>query len=107
MHVFRTHNCNDLNQKQVGQRVKLSGWVHRRRDHGNLLFIDLRDNSANSESHSNCSNKKPAIIINPSLFIKPSAIMVIPSAGVAFVINRGMATAVAAIKKISPINCSQ
>jgi aspartyl-tRNA synthetase len=43
MHIFRTHNCNELNQKQVGQKVKLSGWVHRRRDHGNLLFIDLRD----------------------------------------------------------------
>ncbi|MEM6339211.1 MAG: aspartate--tRNA ligase, partial [Pseudomonadota bacterium] len=43
MHIFRTHNCSELNQKHVGQKVKLSGWVHRRRDHGNLLFIDLRD----------------------------------------------------------------
>ena len=43
MHIFRTHNCSELNKKHVGQKVKLSGWVHRRRDHGNLLFIDLRD----------------------------------------------------------------
>ena len=43
MHIFRTHKCNELNKQHVGQKVKLSGWVHRRRDHGNLLFIDLRD----------------------------------------------------------------
>ncbi|PCJ24721.1 MAG: aspartate--tRNA ligase [Rickettsiales bacterium] len=43
MHTFRTHHCNELKSQHVGQRVKLSGWVHRRRDHGNLLFIDLRD----------------------------------------------------------------
>lgn len=43
MHKYRTHNCNELNKLSVGQTVKLSGWVHRRRDHGNLLFIDIRD----------------------------------------------------------------
>ena len=43
MHKFRTHRCNELNKSNVGQKVKLSGWVHRRRDHGNLLFIDIRD----------------------------------------------------------------
>ncbi len=43
MHTYRTHNCNELNKLSVGQTVKLSGWVHRRRDHGNLLFIDIRD----------------------------------------------------------------
>ncbi len=43
MNKFRTHNCSELNEKNVGQKVKLSGWIHRKRDHGNLLFIDLRD----------------------------------------------------------------
>lgn len=43
MHKYRSHNCNELNKRHVSQKVKLSGWVHRKRDHGNLLFIDLRD----------------------------------------------------------------
>ncbi|MFP3120654.1 aspartate--tRNA ligase [Rickettsia sp. R2] len=43
MHKYRTHNCNALQISDVEKEVKLSGWVHRRRDHGNLVFIDLRD----------------------------------------------------------------
>ena len=43
MHLFRSHNCNELSLKEVGQEVRLSGWVHRLRDHGGVLFIDLRD----------------------------------------------------------------
>ncbi len=43
MHKYRTHNCSELSIKQEGKEIKLSGWIHRKRDHGNLLFIDLRD----------------------------------------------------------------
>jgi aspartyl-tRNA synthetase len=43
MHAYRSHTCADLNTTNVGQEVRLSGWVHRVRDHGGVLFIDLRD----------------------------------------------------------------
>src|SRR5258707_104901 len=43
MHAYRTHNCGALRLADAGQEVRLSGWVHRKRDHGNLLFLDLRD----------------------------------------------------------------
>ncbi|MFM8801789.1 MAG: OB-fold nucleic acid binding domain-containing protein, partial [Tagaea sp.] len=43
MHAYRSHTCGQLRASDVGARVRLSGWVHRKRDHGNLLFVDLRD----------------------------------------------------------------
>ena len=43
MHAYRSHTCADLNKANVGETVRLSGWVHRVRDHGGVLFIDLRD----------------------------------------------------------------
>ena len=43
MHAYRSHTCADLNKTNVGSNVRLSGWVHRIRDHGGVLFIDLRD----------------------------------------------------------------
>jgi len=43
MNKYRSHNCSELTEKDVGKTISLSGWLHRKRDHGNLLFIDLRD----------------------------------------------------------------
>ena len=43
MHKYRTHTCSEITKKNSGSTVKLSGWIHRKRDHGNLLFFDLRD----------------------------------------------------------------
>ena len=44
MNKYRTHNCSELNKDNSGQEIVLSGWINKKRDHGNLLFIDLRDN---------------------------------------------------------------
>jgi len=43
MHAYRSHHCGQLRESDVGTRVRLSGWVHRKRDHGGVLFVDLRD----------------------------------------------------------------
>jgi aspartyl-tRNA synthetase len=43
MHIYRSHTCAQLRKSDVGSTVRLSGWIHRKRDHGNLLFVDLRD----------------------------------------------------------------
>ncbi|MFQ3307511.1 MAG: aspartyl-tRNA synthetase [Candidatus Midichloriaceae bacterium] len=43
MHKFRTHKCGNLSSSDIGEKVKVSGWIHRKRDHGGVYFIDLRD----------------------------------------------------------------
>ncbi len=44
MNKYRTHNCNELRKDDIGKDISISGWINKKRDHGNLLFIDLRDN---------------------------------------------------------------
>src|SRR4030095_4098970 len=43
MHAYRTHTCAELRASDVGSTVRISGWIHRKRDHGGVLFVDLRD----------------------------------------------------------------
>ena len=43
MHEYRTHNCSELGKKNIGEEVKISGFVNVKRDHGDLLFLDIRD----------------------------------------------------------------
>ena len=57
MNKYRSHNCNELNEDNSGQEVVLSGWINKKRDHGNLLFIDLRDNYGMTQCIIDKSNK--------------------------------------------------
>jgi aspartyl-tRNA synthetase len=54
---YRTHNCNELTKSNNGQEIVLSGWINKKRDHGNLLFIDLRDNYGITQCIIDKSNK--------------------------------------------------
>ena len=57
MHKYRTHTCSEITKKNSGSTVKLSGWIHRKRDHGNLLFFDLRDHFGLTQCVIENSNK--------------------------------------------------
>ena len=67
MHKFRTHTCSEITKKNSGTTVKLSGWIHRKRDHGNLLFFDLRDHFGLTQCVIENSNKFFKVVekINP------------------------------------------
>ncbi len=61
MHKYRTHKCNELRIENVNDQVRLSGWVHRKRDHGQLIFIDLRDHYGLTQVVVDSSNKNFSI----------------------------------------------
>ncbi len=73
MNKYRTHNCSELTENEIGKDVKLSGWLHRKRDHGNLLFIDLRDHYGLTQCVIENKNNYFSIIEN----LKPESVLTI------------------------------
>ena len=78
MNKYRSHNCSELTESDSGKKVLLSGWLHRKRDHGNLLFIDLRDHFGisqcvienNNKYFKELENLKPESVISVSGIVK-------------------------------------
>ncbi len=83
MNKYRTHNCSELGEKDIDKVVNLSGWLHRKRDHGNLLFIDLRDHYGITQCVIENKNKLFSIIerLKPETVIKISGKVVKRSTG--------------------------
>jgi aspartyl-tRNA synthetase len=79
--MFRTHTCNQLNLEHKDQEVTLAGWVHRRRDHGGLIFIDLRDRwgltqivfdpNINSEMHNLAQTLRNEFVVQVTGSVRP------------------------------------
>ena len=67
MHKYRTHKCHELSHQDVNEVVRLSGWVHRKRDHGQLIFIDLRDHFGLTQVVVDSTNENFKTIENISL----------------------------------------
>ena len=62
MHAYRSHNCVELTEANVGQQVKLSGWINRKRDHGQLVFLDLRDHYGLTQCVADSSDASFALV---------------------------------------------
>ena len=71
MNKFRTHNCSELSEKDLDKNVIISGWLHRRRDHGNLIFIDIRDHYGITQCVTENNNKFFSILEK----IKPESVL--------------------------------
>ena len=74
MNKYRTHNCSELDETNIDKTITLSGWLHRKRDHGNLLFIDLRDHYGLTQCVIENNNKFFSILekIKPESVLKVS-----------------------------------
>ena len=83
MHKYRTHTCSEITKKNSGSTVRLSGWIHRKRDHGNLLFFDLRDHFGLTQCVIENSNKffKEVERIKPESVVSVSGAVVNRSSG--------------------------
>ena len=73
MNKYRSHNCSELTEKDIQKKIKLSGWIHRKRDHGNLLFIDLRDHFGITQCVIENKNKNFQILEK----IKPESVITV------------------------------
>ena len=71
MNKFRTHNCSELGEKDLNKEVIISGWLHRRRDHGNLIFIDIRDHYGITQCVTENNNKFFSILEK----VKPESVL--------------------------------
>ena len=83
MNKYRTHNCSELSEKEIDKKVYLSGWLHRKRDHGNLLFIDLRDHYGMTQCVIENNNKFFPLLekSKPESVLKISGLVVKRSSG--------------------------
>ena len=83
MNKYRSHNCSELSDKEIGKKVQISGWLHRKRDHGNLLFIDLRDHYGMTQCVVENKNKYFPILekLKPESVIKISGKVVKRASG--------------------------
>jgi aspartyl-tRNA synthetase len=79
MHAYRTHTCGALRLSDVGKTVRLSGWVHRKRDHGNLLFVDLRDHYGITQAVIDVSSP----IFKPLEAVRPESVITLTGTVVA------------------------
>ncbi len=83
MNKYRTHNCSELSENEIDQIITLSGWLHRKRDHGNLLFVDLRDHYGMTQCVIENNNKFFPILekLKPESVLKISGKVVKRSSG--------------------------
>ena len=68
MNKYRTHKCNELRKEDVDKKISLAGWINKKRDHGNLLFIDLRDNYGITQCIIDKDNKTSTVQLDHTEF---------------------------------------